>query len=148
MHLFQPDRLATQRTAQMLAIAGHRSRIIADMIAEIEAVERSRADTPGGSSRRHERVPALASRATANSRCRQSPDEGLAILLQERQQPDEVVRQRRLPLHALPGHRMIQLEETGMQRLPWNSRSVCTSVGLAAGGIRKRPAYSGSPTSG
>ena len=32
MHLFQPDRLATQHIAQMLAIAGHRSRIIADRI--------------------------------------------------------------------------------------------------------------------
>src|SRR5690606_15813064 len=44
-------------------------------------------------------------------------DKGFIVLAQQRQQPDQILGQRRLPLHALAGGRVLQLEEARVQGL-------------------------------
>ncbi len=79
MHLLQPDWLATEHVLKMLAIPGHRGRLITDVITQIEAVERSATDAAlprghtganAGRSRpfRHEPVTAPRTHPTKASR--------------------------------------------------------------------------------
>ncbi len=45
MHLLQPDWLATEHILKVLAIPGHRGRLITNVVTQIEAVERGTTDT-------------------------------------------------------------------------------------------------------
>ena len=47
VHLLQPDWLSRQQRAEPCPIGGHRSRCIADMVAEIPAIPRRGGDTAG-----------------------------------------------------------------------------------------------------
>ena len=127
-------------TVRRRTVLGNGFWIIVDVIAQIEAVERRHTDT--ARTGRDAGVDAGRRRPVGNQpvRTAQSSDESFAVLLEQGQQPDEVVRQRRFPAHALTGRRMIQFKEARMQRLtremlaatrPWSA--------LAAGGMRKRP---------
>ena len=47
VHLTQPARPAAELADQTLTVLSHRHRVVADMLAEIEAIEGCRADAPG-----------------------------------------------------------------------------------------------------